>query len=456
MDNSNITRFSCALLLSLGISATCFAQRYPASLSPEQELKNLNITKGLKLQLFATEPYVLDPVDLEFDEEGSAYVVEMPDYPFEAEDGKGHGQIRKLIDTDGDGRIDKMTVFAENITEGTSILPWKGGLIITAAPYIYYLKDTNGDGKADKREVLFSGFFSKNSEAQVTGLRFGPDNWIYANNRGQSGLITFSRKPGMAPLQVQNADIRFRLDKDEFEPETGPGQFGQTIDDWGHRFFTENSIHIQQAVIPWRYTHRHAFLPTTKFNVPISDHQEIMFQKSPVPYWRAERTKQRNEFNKENETGRVEYAEGRFTGAAGGNIYVGNKIPGYYGSFFVTDVAGNLVHRDILTPDAKSPVLVASRPADEKDREFIFGTHMWFRPVLTVTAPDGYLYLIDYYRQHIETPVSIPDELKADMDFMAGADKGRIFRILPEGAKYTPVHANLKKDDQHTTGTSAG
>jgi hypothetical protein len=75
----------------------------------------------------------------------------MPDYPFEAEPGKGTGQIRKLIDTDGDGRVDKAVVFADKITEGTSILPWKGGLIITAAPNIYYLKDTNGDGKLIKK-----------------------------------------------------------------------------------------------------------------------------------------------------------------------------------------------------------------------------------------------------------------------------------------------------------------
>jgi len=435
------------LMLSFTLTAgASFAQRYAGPLSPEESLKRLNVAPGFFAQIYAAEPFVLDPVALEFDESGNAYVVEMPDYPFEVEPGKGHGRIKMLSDTNGDGRIDKATIFAENVTEATSILPWKGGLIVTAAPNILYLKDTNGDGKADSTEILFSGFFQNNSEAQVTSLRFGIDNWIYANNRGQSGKITFSKTPGEAPVEVRGADFRFRLDRNVFELETGPGQFGQTIDDWGHRFFTENSIHLQQAVIPWRYTHRHAFLPNSKFNVSITDHEEIMHQETAPPYWRAERTNQRNKMYKENNMNRTEYAEDRFTGASGGTIYNGDVFPKeYYGNLFTTDVAGNLVHRDILTPDLKSPVLVAKRGEKEKEREFIYSTDTWFRPVISSIGPDGYLYVLDYYRQHIETPVSIPDDLKADMDFMAGSDKGRIYRILPAGATYKNPPVNLKE-----------
>lgn len=434
------------LLLPLVIKAgESSAQRYPGPLSPEESLKKLNVVPGFFAQIYAAEPFVLDPVALEFDDQGNAYVVEMPDYPYEVEPGKGHGRIKMLSDTNGDGRIDKATIFAENVTEATSILPWKGGVIVTAAPNILYLKDTNGDGRSDTSEILFSGFFQNNSEAQVTSLRFGIDNWIYANNRGQSGKVTFSKTPGAAPVEVRGADFRFRLDRNLFELETGPGQFGQAIDDWGHRFFTENSIHLQQAVIPWRYTHRHAFMPTSKFNVSISDHEEIMFQETAPPYWRAERTNQRNKMYKENNMNRVEYAEDRFTGASGGTIYNGDAYSKeFYGNVFTTEVAGNLVHRDILSPDPKSPVLVAKRADKEQEREFIYSTDPWFRPVISSVGPDGYLYILDYYRQHIETPVSIPDELKADMDFMAGSDKGRIYRIVPQGATYKNTIVNLK------------
>lgn len=439
------SRKACLLMLLMAMGTGSMAQRYAPALTPDESMRKFQLAPGFKAEIFAAEPHVFDPVALAFDEQGQAYVVEMPDYPYEVEPGKGKGRIRILQDTNSDGRVDKATVFAENVTEATSILPWKGGLIVTAAPDILYLKDNNGDGKADTREVLFSGFFQNNSEAQITSLRYGVDNWIYANNRGQNGTVTFSRKPGAPPVTVRGADFRFRLDRNEFELEAGPGQFGQTIDDWGHRFFTENSIHLQQVVIPWRYSHRHAYLPITKAAVSISDHEEIMFQQTPPPYWRAERTNRRNKTYQEAKMNRVEYAEDRFTGASGGTVYAADAFPReYYGNIFTTDVAGNLVHRDMLTPSPTSPHLVARRGAQEQDREFLASTDPWFRPTTFTVGPDGYLYVLDYYRQHIETPVSIPDDLKADMDFMAGSDMGRIYRILPAGAKAKKLAFNLK------------
>ncbi len=433
------------LLPFILLAENSVAQRYPGPLSPEESMKKLNVAKGYKVSLFASEPHVFDPVSLEFDDQGNAYVIEMPDYPYEVEPGKGHGRIRILKDTDDDGKIDQSIIFAENVTEATSMLPWKGGLIVTAAPNILYLKDTNGDGKSDVREILFSGFFQNNSEAQVTSLKLGIDNWIYANNRGQSGKVIHSKSPDATPVEVRGADFRFRMDRDVFELETGPGQFGQTIDDWGHRFFTENSIHLQQAVIPWRYTHRHSFMPSSKFNVTITDHEEIMFQEIPPAYWRSERSARRNRMFKEANLNRIEWAEDHFTGASGGTIYNGDALPQeFYGNIFTTDVSGSLIHRDILSPSETSPVLVAKRAESEKNREFIYSTDTWFRPVTFSVGPDGYLYILDYYRQHIETPVSIPDDLKAEMDFMAGSEMGRIYRLLPENGTYQGVKVDLK------------
>ncbi len=435
-----ILAFICAMTESL-------AQKYATPLSPEESMKKLQVATGFSVELFASEPHVFDPVALEFDAQGNAFVLEMPDYPYEVEPGKGHGRIRLLKDTDGDGKIDNSIIFAENITEGTSMLFWKGGLIVTAAPHILYLKDTNGDGKSDTSEILFSGFFQNNSEAQITSLKLGVDNWIYANNHGQNGKVSFSQSPGMPPLDVKGADFRFRLDRNVFELETGSGQFGQTIDDGGHRFFTENSIHIQQSIIPWRYTHRHAYLPISKFSTSITDHEEHTFQETPPPYWRAERSARRNKSFKEANLNRIEYAEDRFSGSTGSVIYHGDAMPKeFYGNIFTGDVSGNLVHRDILSPSETSPVMVAKRAESEKNKEFISSTDPWFRPITFSVGPDGYLYMLDYYRQHIETPVSIPDDLKADMDFMAGSDMGRIYRVKPANAPYKSVNINLNTE----------
>lgn len=421
------------LLVVLTILGTsCTEQRYPDPLSPEESLESFQLREGFKIEIFAAEPHVLDPVEMVFDKQGNAFVVEMPDYPYKPEPGKAKGRIKLLRDTDGDGRVDVSTVFADSLSEATSIMPWKGGLLVTTAPHILYLKDTNGDFEADTKEVLFSGFFEHNSEAQITSLRFGVDNWIYAANHGQAGEVKFSRKPEAPALSMQGADFRFRLDREAFEQETGPAQFGHTLNDWGHRFMTQNTLHIRQAVIPWRYTHRHANLPSNNAVFNVSDHELQMFQQTPPPYWRAERTRRRNQQYQEQNLDRVEYAEDHFTGASGGTVYDGDAFPEeYYGNMFTGDVAGNLVHRDVLRPSDESPVYVASRGEGETDREFLTSTDPWFRPTNFTVGPDGYLYVLDMYRQHIETPVSIPEDLKEDMDFLNGIQHGRIYRIMP-------------------------
>src|SRR5690606_34917171 len=107
------------------------------------------------------------------------------------------------------------------------------------------------------------------------------------------GEIKFNWDPDAELLPVGGADFRFRLDTKEFEQETGPGQFGHTFDNYGHRFVTQNTIHIQQMVMPWRYTHRHPYLPSTRAMTNISDHDLRMYQLTEAPYWRKERSARR-------------------------------------------------------------------------------------------------------------------------------------------------------------------
>lgn len=425
--------FILSLLLLTGV-LSCKEDKYAGPLSPEASMATFDMHEAFEVQLFAAEPHIKDPVDLVFDEKGTAYAIEMPDYPYKPEEGKGRGVIKQLVDEDGDGQIDGAIIFAEGIADATSLMPWKGGLLVTAAPHIHYMKDLDGDGVADSKEIIFTGFFENNSEAQITNLRLGVDNWIYAANNGQRSEVSFQNKPESDPINLQGMDFRFRLDKGQFEKESGTAQFGQTFDDWGNKLFTQNTLHVQQAVIPGRYLERHGHLSSKSVNQNISDHDLEMFQMTPPPYWRAERTQRRNKQYQEQELDRVEHAEDYFTGASGGTVYNGGAFPEeFYGDLFTGDVAGNLVHRDRLVLDKNGPSLVARRPAEESSNEFLASTDPWFRPVGFTVGPDGYLYLVDFYRQHIETPVSIPDDLKEEMDFMNGENHGRIYRLVPKG-----------------------
>ena len=172
-----------------------------------------------------------------------------------------------------------------------------------------------------------------------------------------------------------------------------------------------------------------------------------MYPVTAPPYWRVERTKRRNQAFRENNLNRVEYADSHFTAASGTTLYAAATFPQkYYGNIFIGDVSGNLVHRDVLNYNDDSVTFVAKRDDAEKSTEFLTSSDAWFRPVNFTLGPDGALYVIDMYRQHIEAPPFIPEDLKTDMDFLKGNQMGRIYRIVPQNAgPYKHISANLKQ-----------
>jgi len=421
------------LFLLLYACAPPPTEKYSAALSPEKSLESFQLRSDFKAEIFAAEPYTMDPVEMVFDESGKIYVVEMPDYPFKPKVEAAKSRIRVLEDKDGDGRIDSSTIFADGLMEATSVLPWKGGLLVCSAPDIFYFKDTDGDHVADEKEVLFTGFFGANSEIQITNLRYGLDNWIYAGNYGQKGRIHSPKYPQLDTIEVQGGDFRFRLEPVQFETATGITQFGHDQDDWGHRVVTQNSIHARHLVIARQYLIQNPLLQKKHALRPTYEDGTRMFQLTPPPHWRAVRTARRQKQYDEAGNGRIEQAANHFTGCSGSTFYLADGFPdAFYGSLFTGEVAGNLIHRDLFMPLDTIPSFSTRRAEDEKDREFLASTDPWFRPANFCLGPDGYLYVVDMYRQHIETPLSITEDLKVDMDFDQGKDMGRIYRILPK------------------------
>ncbi|MEW5979486.1 MAG: PVC-type heme-binding CxxCH protein [Acidobacteriota bacterium] len=445
------------LALILILAAGCRRQtlRDSEPLSPEQALKSFQVEGDFSVQIFAAEPHVTDPVELVFDEMGRAFVAEMLDLPDDPPSGQApRSRIRLLEDTDGDGRIDRSLIFADKLLQVTSLLPWKGGLLVTAAPEILYLKDTDGDNVADLRKVVFSGFAVVNPESRITNLRYNIDNWIYASNNGREGDIRFLERPDASPVSVLGADFRFRLDRGWFEAESGPTQFGQALNDWGDRFITENTVHVRHVVVPRRYLARNPYFVPGRAAQDISDHGQPsapLFPRSKPQQWRIARTEMRQRRYRENELDKVrdlnpasEMAGGYFSAAAGGTIYSGDLFPTeYYGNLFTGDVSANLVHRDLLRANGAS--YLAGRGPHEQDREFLTSTDPWFRPCNFANGPDGALYVVDIYREFIETPESVPEELKKSMDFYSGTNLGRIYRVAPKNSNAKPLMPRLDR-----------
>ncbi len=417
---------------------SCNSSKTRGPLTPAQGLASLQFSDAFEAVLFAAEPDVVDPVDMVFDESGRPYVAEMLDLPYDPPPGKpARGRIRLLEDTNGDGRADKATIFARNTLHASGLMPWRGGLIVPASPEILYFKDTNGDGQADTREVWFTGFFHGNPEAQITNPRLGPDGWIYFSNSGAEGLIKSPKHPNHPPVQVRGGDFRYHPVRGIFEAISGTAQFGATIDDWGNRFIAKNTVHLRHVVLPRSYLMRAPMLEIAiTMQDPYGDTPRTMYPLTEPQEWRLVRTKMRQKRFDELKNGRTEILSGTFTGATGSTIYSGDAWPEVYrGNVFTGDVSANLVRRDILTPDGAT---FRARPAPRtgsKHGEFLASTDQWFRPTCFANGPDGNLYLIDMQREVIETPLSIPEELRKKIDFRSGENLGRIYRIISKRSK---------------------
>src|SRR5262245_3671739 len=434
MSNNLPYRYLCLSFCAMSLLlTTCNRTRKQAeqrAYTPQESLAAIKVSEDFKVELFLTEPKVQSPVEMAFDENGRIYVAEMLDYPEDPPPGKpARSRIKLLEDKDGDGKYERVTVFADQVLQVSGLLPWQGGLLVTSAPDILWMKDTDGDGKADVRKVLYTGFPKVNPEHRITNLRYGIDNWIYAANHGNAGEVTSPDYPKREPLLIRGADFRFNPVREIAETSSGTAQYGLTFDEWGDEFITENTIHIRHVILPMKYIARAPALNVPAYAKDISDHgspSAPMFPLTGPQAWRVERTKLRQQRYDEQGLNRTEHATGYFTGASGGTAYTGDVwSEEYVNNVFTGDVAGNLVHRDIISPDG----VTFSGKRSKDGVEFLASTDVWFRPCNFANAPDGNLYLMDVYRMFIETPESIPEEIKKGMDFYAGDTMGRIYRI---------------------------
>ncbi len=422
-----------------------FLQAEP-SVTPQDALKTFEIVDGFRMELVAAEPIVQSPVAAAFDADGSLYVAEMRDYPYKPKPGKTPlGTVRLLRDTDGDGRFDRSTVFADGLLWAAGIAPWKGGVFVTAPPDLWYLEDTDGDDRADVRTKVYTGFGTQNQQAMVNNLAWGLDHFIYGASSGNGGTIRGAGRGSPDPareadrrspprsVSVEHSDFRFDPVSGAFELVSGNDQFGNTFDDWGNRFTCDESHPLSQPVLPRRELARNPYLAVPTVVRDIAGGSVPIFRISPVERWRQIRSSRRIAYGVRT-PGSAGVSHHVVDAGAGATIYRGSAYPSeFYGNVFIGDAQNNLIHRRILIPDG--PTFQAIRGPREQATEFVRSSDNWFRPVNFVNAPDGTLYVLDMSRAVIEA-IHIPLDVVKHLDLKRRRDQGRIYRLAPPGFRH--------------------
>jgi putative membrane-bound dehydrogenase-like protein len=392
----------------------------PKPMSPSESLASQQLESGWRSMLAAAEPLVEDPVFIDWDEQGRAWVVEMGDYPFapgettkNGEVGQGlvsarqQGRIKILTDHNGDGVYDQASLFLDGLRHPTGLACWRGGVVISAIPEVFFAKDRDGDGRADFRETLITGFTAGNPQHLVNGFCWGLDGWLHAANGDSGGDLLVMRSGRRLALGTHD----FRLDprSGEVALEFGRSQYGRWRDDYGNWFGNNNST------MAWHY------------DLPLS---WVETQKAKVSRVRSMTQEDKSLYP-------ISPAVRRFNWAAAVNVLTSgcSPIPWEHDGqtdLLVCEPANQLVHRQRL--DLRRMPITSRRANPEAKREFWASRDPWSRPVMAREGPDGALYVVDFYRLVLEHPEWIPANTARGLDLRAGESQGRIYRLVgPQG-----------------------
>lgn len=396
------------------------ATSLPSPLSPEDALKAFDAAPGLRVELVAAEPLTASPCAIAFDGKDRLFVAENRGYPVGTPEGQpGAGVVALLEDTDGDGRMDKRTVFADGLSFPNGVLPWKDGLIVTCAPDVFFFRDTKGTGRADEKRVLLTGFGTTGStQLRVNCPTVGPDGWIYLAAGLSGGTLSCPEHPERPSLKM-TGDVRFHPDTLEIESVDGRSQYGLSFDEAGRRFICMNRAPVQQVVLSSKWLRRN---PKLSFSETVQDCNQRTVQSLLGGGGFGVRL-----FPISSNITTADSHAGSFSAACGVHIWRGNGLPpAYEGCALACDPTGNLIHADRLVDRGAA---LSAEPLLE-NREMLASRDDWFRPVFLAKGPDQALYVADMYRKVIEHPDYLPAEVRKHTDFESGKDYGRIWRVV--------------------------
>lgn len=400
-------------------------------LSPAESLKRLVVPQGFQVELFVSEPELAGkPIAMNWDEHGRLWVCETVDYPNDLQpEGAGRDRIRICTDTDGDGRADRFTVFAEQLSIPTAIAFYRGGAIVQNGTETLYLRDQDGDDRADLRKVLVRGWSLGDTHGGVSNFQYGLDNWYYAMQgyNASQPVLTDGRKVtgfrmGFFRFRVEGAGEQTTVTDLEFLRSTNNNTWGLGLSEEGLVFgSTANGNPSEFMPIANRYYERVRGWSAGVLE-GIADSNQ--FEALPSAQLRQ-----------------VDH-HGGFTAAAGHALYTARRYPQEYWNraAFVTEATGHLVATFLLRPEGGG---FRSRNA----WNLLASDDEWTAPIVAEVGPDGNVWCIDWYNfivQHNPTPAGYQTgKGNAYESPLRDKTHGRIYRVVygergkeAEGARF--------------------
>ena len=394
------------------------------TLTPEAELKTLHVPPGYRVELVASEPMVVDPVVVDYDLEGRLWVLEMlgfmPDTSG-ADSREPLGRVVVLEDENDDGRMDKRTVFMDKLILPRALKILQHGVLIAEPPNLWLARDTNGDLKADTKDLVRNdyGRLEGNPEHNANSLHWGLDNVIYTSEH------TYH-------LQLKNG-------KFDVIPTLSRGQWGVGSDDGGRIYRNWNEQPLFVDIVPARYFMRNPNVVRTR------GLYDILMDPKDMTVWPSRPTRGVNRGYRDGVL-RQDGTLTTYVSAGTPVIYRGDRLPkDVYGDAFVTESAGNLVHRLKIVDDGSGRL--SARNAYPKG-SFMTSSDERFRPVNLFAGPDGTLLVIDMYRGVVQDGTYWTDYLRdyiKSNNLELPVNLGRIWRVVHESAK-RDVKPSLTKE----------
>ncbi len=421
--------------------------------SPQELPKALEVHPEFNLSLVASEPLINKPMNIDWDEKGRLWVVETPEYPnglrqsnVDAWKDSGANQpghydrkpldcVSILSDTNGDGVMDKKTVFADEIELATSSVFYKNGVIVCAAPDVWFFEDTNGDDKADKRTKLYTNLGNRDTHAVINNMRWGLDGWVYATHGYSStdDVKSGDGSKGFGPIGA--GVVRFKPDGSAFEQyaSRGGNTWGLDITSDGQVFYTQptSGNHFIHVVLP-EYVLAKGKLPGVMGTNGMLPKEPTY----PAMHWEQQAYVQIDQV-------------GSYTAAAGCAIYEGGAWPAKWNyGYFTTEPTLNIVSHFMVVPDGVT--YKAKREPGREQTEFIRSQNLWFRPIENRVGPDGALYIVDFCNQAvIHNDTRGPTHGPANAAVRPDRDHyyGRIWKVQHKEAKAPAATAYRNKPE---------